>query len=984
MRLRNFFVVSIIACTPAVGHYTSGNIIISPSLANVAPGEKIVFVATGGSAPYKFSFANGAAASGAQASLDDSGAYRAGVAGAVEDDIVVVDAAGDHATARVVVGPALALSPKTATVAPAASISFVAAGGKAPYTFAVTTQPSFGAIDPQTGVYIGAVGGGSDTVTVSDANAQTATAAVVVGSSLTLTASAAGSPNTPNVLIASGGQAPYHFAFQSKGNRSGGTVNAITGDYLPGDSAQVNDELQVTDATATTVTREVPIGLTSFTVPANVGQRCTAADFNGDSTRDFVMSSDGSAPSLVVARFTTGQAVAVSESNINVNAFAFGSAIVDFNGDGRDDLAVIDNFDHRFVYFGDDDDTITQSQALDLPTISPSTADAYNVTDIYLNGVTAYGDVSGAAVYEAVNLQNFGLDASANFTMCGKTIAFGETWAIIVAYTSAGSSCVFASKTFTFDPFTTLVAGAIDSRYSASPVLAWAVGNDTTIRTIYPSLGTVAGDADITTVALPTASPANFVSLTQPALFIDTTPTAGPLLGVLTYTAQSTKDSVVIVDISQPSVSAPVSPWPSHGSEGFAAPSFSSSTSSTGLQSQTLASDSLDGQIWSVADGHVAATFPFAASCIAALDANSDGIDDLVGVDFAQGQGAVLLGDNDGTFGRHTHYGTFTSPPRLLDIDGDGLTDMVIAVPSGLATLFGGDGQLARGATLSLPAAPEDFLPGAFLAGGQQILITGGSGLQLASLSKSGDIAAPTTLTLDAAQPATLALGPVLTGSGAIAVGLAGDTGLPELVQVVSATSAHIALAPPNSFVSGPLVLEVIDNHVFAAGLGGGGFCVAQSDIDLGTATFGAWQNRGCTTTPVTSVESLGAAGGHAYFAGERGDEMTDILAVGDGTLAAPMTLNYWLANFAYHAPAAAVGRVDADFFADLVVSDFLGQVHIFAGKADGSLATTESQPPFEAPGNVSGIATLTRGASVILVGGAQLVPLAADASGQY
>src|SRR5205814_1018320 len=84
----------------------------------------------------------------------------------------------------------LALSPSAPTVAPRASITFTATGGSAAgYVFSLTSAPSGGTIDANTGMYrAGAIPNTVDVVSVRDSQAHTATTSVAVGPGLSLAA----------------------------------------------------------------------------------------------------------------------------------------------------------------------------------------------------------------------------------------------------------------------------------------------------------------------------------------------------------------------------------------------------------------------------------------------------------------------------------------------------------------------------------------------------------------------------------------------------------------------------------------------------------------------------------------------------------------------------------------------------------------------------------------------------------------------------
>jgi len=158
---------------------TSG-VAVSPAAVTVPPRGSQAFTASGGAGA---GFAWSLATNGSGATLDAAtGAYRAGPAPGASDAVQVTDPLGNVAIAAVTIGPALAIGPAEASVAPGGTIAFTASGGSgAGYAWSLATNRSGGAIDAATGAYrAGVTGGASDLVQVADPLGNAATATVVV------------------------------------------------------------------------------------------------------------------------------------------------------------------------------------------------------------------------------------------------------------------------------------------------------------------------------------------------------------------------------------------------------------------------------------------------------------------------------------------------------------------------------------------------------------------------------------------------------------------------------------------------------------------------------------------------------------------------------------------------------------------------------------------------------------------------------------
>jgi hypothetical protein len=169
----------------AQAHITvGGSAALSPATASVPPRGSVSFNVSGGSGPFVFALSSNASGG----SINPvSGAYTAGPLGSVTDVVTATDSLGNSTSASVAVGASLTISPGSVSVRETKQASFAAAGGAGPYVFSLSSnqsgQPTIVTQGPSgaTGLYTpGAVLNTVDTVTVTDANGNTANATVEV------------------------------------------------------------------------------------------------------------------------------------------------------------------------------------------------------------------------------------------------------------------------------------------------------------------------------------------------------------------------------------------------------------------------------------------------------------------------------------------------------------------------------------------------------------------------------------------------------------------------------------------------------------------------------------------------------------------------------------------------------------------------------------------------------------------------------------
>ncbi|HEX4457108.1 MAG TPA: hypothetical protein VIA18_04015, partial [Polyangia bacterium] len=230
---------------------------IKPKKATVSPGGLVAFSATGGSGSISFAVTTNSSGASINAT---TGAYVAGPTGSTIDTVTATDKLGNTATAKVTVGAALAVAPASAqTVAPRASIPFVASGGTAPYKWQLTTNGSSGNVSGS-GVYTaGVIGSTNDVLTVTDAFGSVATVAITVTAGVTVTPPTASiAPGGAQAFAAAGGSnIGFTWAFQT--NASGASIDG-NGHYVAGHGGSVSDVIIATDSLGNFGTATVNVG----------------------------------------------------------------------------------------------------------------------------------------------------------------------------------------------------------------------------------------------------------------------------------------------------------------------------------------------------------------------------------------------------------------------------------------------------------------------------------------------------------------------------------------------------------------------------------------------------------------------------------------------------------------------------------------------------------------------------------------------------
>jgi hypothetical protein len=226
---------------------------LTPVQAMLAPKGTIAFSVSGGSgsgAQFQVS------TNGSGGTIDVArGDYEAGATGNTTDLVTVTDSLGNRATATVVIGKALSVTPANASVAPRGRATLVASGGAPPYAFSVATNRSGASVNPSTGAYVaGTVPQVADLVTVTDANGVSVSVTMTVTAGITVqpTLLKVAPGGTIQLTATGGGGSGY--AWKLVDSSAGGSVDPATGLYSAAQSVPPgkSDIVEVTDGLGNT------------------------------------------------------------------------------------------------------------------------------------------------------------------------------------------------------------------------------------------------------------------------------------------------------------------------------------------------------------------------------------------------------------------------------------------------------------------------------------------------------------------------------------------------------------------------------------------------------------------------------------------------------------------------------------------------------------------------------------------------------------
>ena len=349
---------------------TSLTIVAGPSLSFAAPPDGEVgavyshtLTVTGGTAPYTWTVSSGSLPGGI--TLDAATGKLSGTpttAGTSSFTITVTDDNAQTATQdtslTIIAGPSLSFpAPPDGEVGADYSYTLTASGGTGPYTWTVSsgTLPDGITLDAATGKLSGtptAAGKATFTITVTDANHQTATQdtslTIIAGPSLSFPAPPPGQIGTAysDTLTASGGTGPYTWTVSAGDLPRGITLDDDTGTLAgtPGEAGTFTFTIKVTDANHQTATQDTTlviapaVALSVSAATVKYGDQVTlTADMDpaaatGSVTFTDLLSSGpqtGQAITLGTASLTSGHA----ELDTTLPAFAANAVTATYSGD---------------------------------------------------------------------------------------------------------------------------------------------------------------------------------------------------------------------------------------------------------------------------------------------------------------------------------------------------------------------------------------------------------------------------------------------------------------------------------------------------------------------------------------------------------------------------------------------------------------------------------------------------------------------------
>jgi hypothetical protein len=258
-------------------------VLVTDKYGNAVPDAQVTWTSTAGGG----SLATGVATTTSTTGTDGVATVIATLGAAPGSDAFEGSVAGAQTTASFS-ETALAdvtVAPNPVTTVVGHTVAFTASGGTGTgYVYSLPAT-STSAINPSTGVYLAGPTPGTDTVLVVDSAGHPGSAQVIVNPHVAFSvASLAVQPRAGATLGATGGIAPYTFAFASTGNRSNGSLGTA-GAYTAGAPdkslehalfGELVDNALVTDATGDTAS--LAIKVTAGPIIAPWGMELTAGD----------------------------------------------------------------------------------------------------------------------------------------------------------------------------------------------------------------------------------------------------------------------------------------------------------------------------------------------------------------------------------------------------------------------------------------------------------------------------------------------------------------------------------------------------------------------------------------------------------------------------------------------------------------------------------------------------------------------------------
>jgi len=260
-------VTDVVQVTDSLGATALRNVTVTagltlyPGTATADPRGAIFFTVAGGTGNYTWTISTNASGGSLTFNYPGSEIYFAGNTGGVTDVLQVTDDLGNTGTATITVNPGVSISPSFCVTPPRGSIAFTASGGSGTgYRWILSTNASGGSINASTGAYTaGPVGGVTDVVQVYDSVNHTASCYITVTAGVFIWPSSVFTPPRGSVSFTATDGSGTGYTWALITNASGGSIDAATGDYVAGPTANVTDVVQVTDSLGNVATRNVTV-----------------------------------------------------------------------------------------------------------------------------------------------------------------------------------------------------------------------------------------------------------------------------------------------------------------------------------------------------------------------------------------------------------------------------------------------------------------------------------------------------------------------------------------------------------------------------------------------------------------------------------------------------------------------------------------------------------------------------------------------------
>lgn len=257
--------VDVVSVIDSLGNRQSVSVSVGQSLAlnppdaSTPPRGAIAFTTTGGSGT---GLTWSLVSKPSNGSIDGSGLYTAGSVPNVTDVIKVTDSVGNTAQANVLVTAGLSVGVDIASTPPKGSRNFTVSGGSGTgIVWSFVNNPSGASLDPTSGVYrAGSRGNVTDVVRATDSLGNTASAAMLVTKGVELTPAVPATPPLGTIAFGANGGSGVGYVFALIQSDSGGTIDAATGVYKAGATAQVADTVMVTDSLGNTASVGISVG----------------------------------------------------------------------------------------------------------------------------------------------------------------------------------------------------------------------------------------------------------------------------------------------------------------------------------------------------------------------------------------------------------------------------------------------------------------------------------------------------------------------------------------------------------------------------------------------------------------------------------------------------------------------------------------------------------------------------------------------------